>query len=447
MTIRILMIAHAHPDHSRGGGEIAAYNLHNRLNLSDEHTSVFLARHARPELLHGGTPMAGTGRPAEIIMYANMPDWFRFSQPDKAMIWRDFRQTLKTTRPDVVHLHHYLFLGLELIREIRNFDPTIRIVLTLHEYWAICHNEGQMIKKDQTLCHESSPAACAQCFTLRTSQDFMLRKLFIRSHFDLIDAFVSPSHFLKKRYVDWGLAENRVHVIENILADEQDIASTTIAGLNQPPIDTLQLAYFGQINWFKGLDLLLEAIELLPKQMQSRIRLVINGSGLEQQPAELQKNIQSRLGEMKHIVTLRGAYTQAELPALMHATHWMIMPSRWWENSPVVILEAAKHGVPVICSNIGGMAEKVIDGKTGVHFQARRADSLAGALIWAINNPAKRLEFADNIRNSYQHDEAYRQHAQLYQAILNGQCTNEEVTPVFESCSSKSISASAPRAA
>ena len=178
MTTRILMIAHAHPDHSRGGGEIAAYNLHKRLNQSDEHTSVFLARHARPELLHGGTPMAGTGRPAEILMYADMPDWFRFSQPDKAMIWRDFRQTLETTRPDIVHLHHYLFLGLELIREIRNFDPNIRIVMTLHEYWAICHNEGQMIKKDQSLCHESSPAACAQCFSEANSTGFYAAQAF-----------------------------------------------------------------------------------------------------------------------------------------------------------------------------------------------------------------------------------------------------------------------------
>ena len=427
MTTRILMIAHAHPDHSRGGGEIAAYNLHKRLNQSAEHSSVFLARHARPELLHCGTPLAGTGRSAEIIMYANMPDWFRFSQPDKAMIWRDFRQTLITTRPNIVHLHHYLFLGLELIREIRNFDPRIRIVMTLHEYWAICHNEGQMVRKDRSLCHESSPAACAQCFADRTPQEFMLRKLFIRSHFDLVDTFVSPSHFLKDRYVSWGLAEQRIHVIENILADNQNISMQTMGGPNHESFDIMRLAFFGQINWFKGLDLLLDAIKLLPKHIRTRISLDINGSGLEQQPYNLQKTIQNRLDELEDVVSFRGAYTQGELPALMNAAHWMIMPSRWWENSPVVILEAAKHGLPVICSNIGGMAEKVIDGQTGLHFQARRADSLADALIWAINNPHKHGEFANNIRQSYQHDDAYRKHAQLYKTLFENQ-QSEDVT-------------------
>ena len=404
MTTRILMIAHAHPDHSRGGGEIAAYNLHKRLNRSGEHASVFLARHARPELLHGGTPLAGTGRSAEIIMYANMPDWFRFSQPDKAMIWRDFRQTLETTRPDIVHLHHYLFLGLELIREIRNFNPKIRIVMTLHEYWAICHNEGQMIKKNHSLCYESSPAACAQCFTNKTSQDFMLRRLFIRSHFDLVDAFVSPSHFLKDRYVTWGLAGHRIHVIENLLVDDQVVSKPTVVDSHQASGDILRLAFFGQINWFKGLDLLLDAIDQLPERIRKKIRLDINGSGLQRQPPELRKNIQTRLDKLADVVGFRGAYTQAELPALMHAAHWMIMPSRWWENSPVVILEAARYGVPVICSNIGGMAEKVVDGETGIHFQAGRADSLANAMVWVIHNPDKRSEFADNIRKSYQRD-------------------------------------------
>ena len=220
MTTRVLMIAHAHPDHSRGGGEIAAYNLHNNLNQSDDYQSVFLARHADPDLLHGGTPLAGTSRPGEILMHATMPDWFRFSQPDKALVWRDFRQILETTKPDVVHFHHYLFLGLELIREIRNFNPEIRIVMTLHEYWAICHNEGQMVKTNKSLCMEASPSACAQCFKDRKPQDFMLRKLFIQSHFDLIDAFIAPSQFLKKRYVDWGLDSHRIHAIENLLSDD-----------------------------------------------------------------------------------------------------------------------------------------------------------------------------------------------------------------------------------
>jgi glycosyltransferase involved in cell wall biosynthesis len=71
----------------------------------------------------------------------------------------------------------------------------------------------------------------------------------------------------------------------------------------------------------------------------------------------------------------------------------VIVPSIWWENSPVVIQEAFSCGKPVICSNIGGMAEKVRDGIDGLHFEAGRPQHLARLLA----NLAKRPEILDQI--------------------------------------------------
>lgn len=413
-----MVVAHGHPDHTKGGGEIAAYNLHRQLQSSSSFESVFFARHHLRDLIHGGTPSAGTGREKEIIMYANMPDWFRFSQPDKALVWRDFRQTLETCKPQIVHFHHYLHLGLELIREVRNFNPDIRIVLTLHEYYGICHNQGQMVKTDRTLCYESSPNACARCFSQYTAPDFMLRKLFIKSHFDLIDAFVSPSQFLKDRYVAWGLQQDKIEVIENLLE------STPAANNSQPAADVsydssdrTRFAFFGQINWFKGLDLLLDAIDMLPTSIKQRIQIDVNGSGLEHQPKSLQDSIQQQMNTHSKLVKFRGPYTQEELPQLMSEYDWMVVPSKWWENSPMVILEASKHGLPVICSNIGGMSEKITHGKTGLHFQARRADSLAKALIWAAENKDKQPEYATAIKNRYEPGKPLHQHIGIYNAL------------------------------
>ena len=156
---RVLVISHGHPDHSKGGGEIAAYNLHNSINATMGFESVFLARHNDRTLLHGGTAFSGTGKPGEVLFYTNTPDRFQFSQPDKARVWRDFRELLERVEPDVVHFHHYLHLGIELLREVKNYNPDLPLVLTLHEYFGICHNLGQMIKTDSgALCHQSSPA-------------------------------------------------------------------------------------------------------------------------------------------------------------------------------------------------------------------------------------------------------------------------------------------------
>ena len=76
---KVLMISHGHPDYNKGGGEIAAYNLHCAINAGDEFQSVFMARHDQKSLVHGGTAFAGTGRPGEILFHSSMPDWFYFS--------------------------------------------------------------------------------------------------------------------------------------------------------------------------------------------------------------------------------------------------------------------------------------------------------------------------------------------------------------------------------
>ena len=56
----------------------------------------------------------------------------------------------------------------------------------------------------------------------------------------------------------------------------------------------------------------------------------------------------------------------------------MVVPSIWWETGPLVVLEAFQHGRPVICSDIGGMAEKVTDGVNGLHFRTRDAERPRG---------------------------------------------------------------------
>jgi hypothetical protein len=66
---------------------------------------------------------------------------------------------------------------------------------------------------------------------------------------------------------------------------------------------------------------------------------------------------------------------------------WVVVPSVWWENSPLVIQEAFQRGRPVICSDIGGMAEKVADGVDGLHFRAGDPEALAATIARAATDP------------------------------------------------------------
>ena len=83
---------------------------------------------------------------------------------------------------------------------------------------------------------------------------------------------------------------------------------------------------------------------------------------------------------------------------------WVVVPSIWWENSPLVIQEAFLHGRPVICSDIGGMAEKVRDGVDGLHFRAGDPVSLARTIERATTNPRLWRSLRDGIRDPYPMD-------------------------------------------
>ena len=156
--------------------------------------------------------------------------------------------------------------------------------------------------------------------------------------------------------------------------------------------------FFGQINPFKGIHVLLEAVEKLPPRVRSRIRLDVHGANLEHQDPEFRAEVEKALEECGSAVRFAGAYRPDQLRDLMAQVDWIVIPSTWWENSPLVIQEAFKFRRPVICSDIGGMAEKVADGVNGLHFRARNPLDLAERLEQAAESPQLWQRLYDGIK-------------------------------------------------
>jgi glycosyltransferase involved in cell wall biosynthesis len=113
-----------------------------------------------------------------------------------------------------------------------------------------------------------------------------------------------------------------------------------------------------------------------------------------------------------------GAYDNREVNRLMGRMDAIIVPSTWWENSPVVIQEAFTAGKPVICSNIGGMAEKVRDGVDGLHFAVNQPLSLARAIMELTNNPDRLAELAAGVERRLTTDEALEAHLRFYRSLM-----------------------------
>jgi glycosyltransferase involved in cell wall biosynthesis len=103
----------------------------------------------------------------------------------------------------------------------------------------------------------------------------------------------------------------------------------------------------------------------------------------------------------------------------MENIDWVIVPSIWYENSPLVIQEAFMHKRPVICSDIGGMAEKVIDGVTGLHFRASSSDDLARTVLRAATSPGLWESLRAQLPDVFTIEQSVRAHAELYEKALS----------------------------
>lgn len=406
---RILVMSHRHPDFSLGGGEIAAYNLFRAYRQADGVDEAwFLASADRGR---GATGAISPRRENEYLWEQTIADWTMLKAAHRQSVTEGFADLLRALRPTAVHSHHYAHLGVEYLRVIKEVDPSIRIVLTLHEYMAICNNQGQLIKTNGRLCSRESFDDCRGCFPQYSVQDFWRRKHFIQSHFAYVDQFVSPSEFLRQRYIAWGIPAGKIVVIEN----GQD---------NHDPLPPRPLAegetrnrfgFFGQINPFKGLDVLLKALHEMPKEERKKIVLEVHGANLEGQTGEFQQKIRELAEPLiaKGIVQWVGPYQPHELRRRMAGVDWVVVPSVWWENSPMVIQEAFACGRPLLVSDIGGMAEKVLPGRNGFHVAAGSTRAWVSKLLRACTSDWDLLR--GGVTPPLTHEEGATEHLQLFE--------------------------------
>jgi glycosyltransferase involved in cell wall biosynthesis len=356
--MRVLTISHSHPGITHGGGERAAYALHSYLKTHPSiEEAVFLARAPADKVGHSAFLGAFRGRSDEILMATPECHDLTHSSDGYDILRQTLEEVIDRFRPDVAHAHHFVFFGLELFEILKRHD--VRIILTLHEFIAICHNFGQMMKTNGRLCMAASPAECAACFPEHTPGRFFLRERMIKTFFGFVDHFISPSAFLARRYVEWGLPEDKISVIENPLPHDLLLKAQAIRsrGLRQRG-ERARIGFFGQINPFKGVDVLLKALALLPTEQRERVFVGLHGANLDMQKPEFRQRIEGLLNGLEDCVSLAGPYDNGRVLELMAEYDWIIVPSIWWENSPVVIQEALAAGRSILCSRIGGMAEK-----------------------------------------------------------------------------------------
>ena len=397
-----------------GGAEVYAYELYLGMKDSEEWEPFFLA-HARLKP-HLGVPFqAVNDDPNQTVVTTSGFDYFYGTLPRKNLYSVHFRDYLKLVKPDAVHFQHTLHLGFEMIREVRNTCPDAKIVYTLHEYLPICNANGQMRRvQNNERCKLATPARCHECFPKISPSRFFMRERFIKSQLADVDMFHAPSRFLLERYVDWGIPRDKIWFLEygrNVLEPVPHRA------LDGDSSKRNRFGFFGQLNKYKGILPLMEAFEILREREFTDAHLTINGANLDIQPApfpEQFKDLAQRCGAM---VTNAGPYQNEDLSERMQSVDWVVIPSVWWENSPLVIQEAFMHKRPILTSNIGGMAEKVTHDVDGLHFQAGNPADIADTIQRAVSEEGLWDRLMGGIKPVFQVRDSVAQHESLYRDI------------------------------
>jgi glycosyltransferase involved in cell wall biosynthesis len=349
---------------------------------------------------------------------------------DAAWLQRAFTHVLETAEPHLIHVHNLLNLAFGLPALARGRG--IPVVATLHDYTFACPSGGQRIhRRESHICHRIDPSRCARCFSespfhaqwhfgqaARALPDGRVRRLAARAarvpvlmhlgraitrgaatpattpadierrldvarevfrHFQRI---VAPSRSLADEYRSLGFPAERVEVSDYGFAPVERAVPPTLA------TGRLRIGFMGTLVWHKGADVLVEAARLLPHE-----RVVVRLHGDEHVFPEYTRQMRSRASGLP--VEFHGRYDHADVAAVLSQLDVLVVPSRWLENSPLVIHEAFMARVPVVASAIGGITDLLGEGAHGMLVPPDDPAALAGALRELIDSPHRLRDLAD----------------------------------------------------
>lgn len=367
--MRIALVVHKFPPPSLGGTEVYTQSLARELAARGHQVAVFYRAESPGATAAGqeweqreGFRALRVWRGFDLATASPVAKYLdTFANRDIASRFDAF---LDEVRPDLVHLQHVMWLSYRLIHAVK--ARRLPSLLTLHDYWFVCAN-SQLVWPDHRTCQgKLGGLHCARCALAQTrlpgsgllrplvAPAFWVRDYLIRRAAFAADRWVAPSRFLIARYVQAGFPAERFTFLENGI----DVRDTPSCPRQEKTGGPLRFIYLGSLAWQKGVHVVVEAFRGVPA---SRATLAVYGD-----TSTFPDYAQSlaALADSANTV-LKGLLPRDAVGQVLAETDALVVPSLWYENSPLVIQEAFAAGVPVVASNIGALSEKVRPGVDG----------------------------------------------------------------------------------
>lgn len=295
-----------------------------------------------------------------------------------------FEKIINDFQPEIIHIHNiYHQISPSILTVAKKYK--IPVVMHLHDYKLLCPN--YKMYNSQGICEKCRGEKyynCAKYKCVKNSRmksilamlEMYLHHKILKIYEQNVDLFIAPSEFLKNKAIEWGINKQKI-IVQPYFIDTNKFKSSENNDSN--------LLFVGRLVKEKGILTLLRAMSKLNKD----IKLKIVGAGPEYQ--RIKKEIQ--LMKLEKQVTLVGPKQGRELRKLIGDSMCLIVPSEWYEVTGIVNLEAQSMSKPIISSNIGGISEAMIDGKTGYLFKTGSAEDLVINIGKIVDNQELRQRF------------------------------------------------------
>jgi lipopolysaccharide/colanic/teichoic acid biosynthesis glycosyltransferase len=352
----VLFLAHDELFRERGW-ETAIFSMHHRENLPSRWSEYFVEE-------------IDLGRQYSLAKKIHLAAKVLYSREARTQL----RRLIYRFRPDVVHVHNvYHHISPSIFPILRELG--VPIILTAHDYKlacpaykmfdgkAVCEQckGGHLLPLLRKRCVHDSVALSA----LVAAETALHRRL--KYYENCIDRIVCPSQFLLEKLVAWGWSREKLVHIPNCFDSDGWSPCFDAGGY---------FLYFGRLSPEKGVSTLLRACAITNRP----VKIVGTGPSGD----ELRK-LSQQLGAPADFV---DHLPKLELAEQIRGCRAVVLPSEWYENAPLAILESFACGKPVIAARIGGNPELVREGVNGWLYNPRDSHSLAECLdrAWTMSD-------------------------------------------------------------
>ena len=375
----------------RGGDCIYMLNLEQLLKAHGHEVAVFAMDY--PENIE---------TPWRKYFPRNMSKLMAFTRPFGAREVRSkFNRLLDDFRPDVVHLNNIHTQLSPVMAELAH-KRGIRVVWTLHDYKLLCPRYD-CLRDGKEICElcfngDKTPCKVYRCMKgSRLASEIGYREAVTWNRERLeecTDLFVCPSRFMAEKMAQGGFCKDKLKVLCNFIDIEKcrkdDYAKEDY------------YCYVGRLSHEKGVGTLIEAAARLP------YKLKVIGGGL------LAEQLRIKSEQLKGNVEFLGFRQWEEIKETVGHARFTVIPSEWYENNPLSVIEAECLGTPVLGARIGGIPELIDEGMNGMTFESGNTDDLIGKIEAMYNAEFDYSAIADTAMKRYSAESYYTEIMECY---------------------------------